>query len=295
MPLVSIVVPAYNHARFVGEAIESVLSQTEPDVELIVLDDGSTDGTRDVLARFGSRLRWESHPNMGQAATLNKGWRLAGGRFLGYLSADDALHPEAVRLVLESLLASPGAVAAYPDFRLVDDLSRPVATVRTPEFSHEDLVLRAVCAPGPGALFRRSAYEAAGGWDPAYRRVPDFEFWLRLANLGPFRRVPAVLAYYRVHAGAQSFSPVAPDRADEVVRAIASALDDPGLPGPIRARRSRAQANALVHAARLHLMSGRLREGIMRVRQAAAADLPTVLGPGSLRLVAGGLWRRVRS
>ena len=77
MTRVSIVIPAYNHARFLGQAIESVLAQTHPQVELIVLDDGSTDGTREVLAKYAGRFHCESQANMGQAATLNKGWAMA--------------------------------------------------------------------------------------------------------------------------------------------------------------------------------------------------------------------------
>ncbi|RME60123.1 glycosyltransferase, partial [Candidatus Parcubacteria bacterium] len=84
--LVSIVIPAYNAGDFLHEAIDSVLNQTYPNIELIVLDDGSTDHTRDILSSYpkGS-FYWESHPNMGQAATLNKGWAMAKGEVLGYL------------------------------------------------------------------------------------------------------------------------------------------------------------------------------------------------------------------
>ena len=79
MPKVSIVVPAYNHARYLPEAIDSILGQTYPSVELIVLDDGSTDDTINVLNKYGDQIVWESHQNMGQARTLNKGWAISTG------------------------------------------------------------------------------------------------------------------------------------------------------------------------------------------------------------------------
>ena len=129
MTSVSMVVPAYNHARFLEQAVESVLAQTYPAVELIVLDDGSTDGTREVLAKYGD-IRWETQTNMGQAATLNKGWGMASGDLLGYLSADDYLHPEAVKSAVECLERHADAVLAYPDFVQVNDRSRPLRTDR---------------------------------------------------------------------------------------------------------------------------------------------------------------------
>jgi glycosyltransferase involved in cell wall biosynthesis len=89
-PLVSIVVPAYNHADYLKECIESILAQDYPRVELIVLNDGSTDMTPAILLAYGDRFRWENQANMGQSATLNKGWAMASGDILAYLSADDA-------------------------------------------------------------------------------------------------------------------------------------------------------------------------------------------------------------
>jgi glycosyltransferase involved in cell wall biosynthesis len=79
LPSVSIVVPAYNHARYLPQALDSLLAQDHPDLEVIVLDDGSTDATPEVLERYTGRVRWERQANMGQAATLNRGWRMARG------------------------------------------------------------------------------------------------------------------------------------------------------------------------------------------------------------------------
>lgn len=293
-PLVSIVIPAYNHARFLGQAIESVLAQTHPGVEVIVLDDGSTDGTRQLLANYGGRFRWETQPNMGQAATLNKGWGMAAGDLLGYLSADDYLHPGAVARAVNCLERHGDAVACYPDFAQVDEDSRTLRTIRTPEFSYDDMVLRGVCAPGPGTFFRRAAYARTGDWNPALRRIPDFEYWLRLGLLGRFQRIAEVLAYYRVHEGAQSFSSVNEARADEFITVIDALLEQPSLPSSVRERRRQARANALLYASRLHLMSGRFAIGCARAAAALRADPLAVLRPGSYRLLASGLLWRLR-
>jgi glycosyltransferase involved in cell wall biosynthesis len=294
MTRVSIVVPAYNHARFLEQAIESVLAQTHPAVELIVLDDGSTDGTREVLARYGDRFRWESQANIGQAATLNKGWAMASGDLLGYLSADDFLHPDAVKSAVECLDSHADAVLAYPDFAQVDDSSRTLRTIRTPEFSYEDMLLKGVCAPGPGAFFRRSAYARVGGWNAALRRIPDLEYWLRLGLAGPFQRIAQVLAYYRVHPGAQSFSAVHEAGAEEFVGVIGALLKQPSLPAPLRERSSEARANALLLAARLHLLSGRFAAGLARAAAALRTEPRAALWPRSYRVLASGLLWRLR-
>lgn len=289
---VSIVIPAYNHARFLPRAIESVLAQSHPALELIVLDDGSTDETPRILAGYGARFRWEIQANMGQAATLNKGWAMASGELLGYLSADDLLHPEAVARVAAVLEREPSLAGAYPDFAQIDENSGVLRTIVAPEFRYEDMVLRGVCPPGPGALFRRSAYRQAGGWNPALRRIPDYDFWLRVALTGPLRRVAGVLASYRVHAGAQSFSRVDAARADEYLAVADGLLASPGLPAALRARAAAARANALLMAARLHLMSGRAGTALARAAAALRSDPALLLRPRSYRLLASGmLWR----
>jgi glycosyltransferase involved in cell wall biosynthesis len=129
-PLVSVVVPAYNQADYLAAAIESVLSQDYPAVELIVLNDGSTDATREVLQHYAGRFYFESHTNIGQAATLNKGWRMAKGGILSYLAADDTLAPHAVSASVRALLAHPDVVMTYGDFNLIDPSSRFIRRVQ---------------------------------------------------------------------------------------------------------------------------------------------------------------------
>ncbi len=100
---VSPVIPAYNHASYLEQAIESVLAQDYPQFGLKVPDDGSTDNTNAVLAPYTGRVHWETQPNAGQARTLNKGWRMGRGEILGYLSADDLPRPRIVRQLANGL------------------------------------------------------------------------------------------------------------------------------------------------------------------------------------------------
>lgn len=295
MSTVSIVIPAYNHARFLAQAIESVLKQTYPAVELVVLDDGSTDDTRSVLEHFGQRFRWESQANMGQAATLNKGWAMTTGNVLGYLSADDFLHPDAAARAVAALEADHRLVAVYPDFEQVDEASCVFESVRAPEFNYAEMLMTASCPPGPGAFFLRSAYQQVGGWDVSLRRIPDFEFWLRLGRVGPLGHIPEVLASYRVHRGAQSFSPVDPPRAEEIIRVIDAVFESSALPYCVTVNVRAARANARLHAARLHLMSHRAGSALYTIGSAFMIDPAVVLRLSSYRLIASGVSWHFRS
>lgn len=293
MPLVSIVIPAYNHARYLDEAIRSVLGQSGADIELIVIDDGSTDNTREVLARYGDRFHWETQANTGQAHTLNKGWALGKGAILGYLGADDLLLPGCVRAAVDALEASPEIVLAYCDFELIDPNSRRVRAVRAPDFDYREMVVNLACPPGPGAFFRRSAYESAGGWDPSLRQMPDYEYWLRLGLVGAFRRIPRALAAFRVHEGSATFSAPPPDRAYEPVRILERYFGLPGVPAAIQRERAAAVSNALLVSAQLHLRAGRYRAAYECARRAASVFPANLAQPRIVRQLANGLFNRL--
>src|SRR6185436_16378340 len=123
-PLVSIVTPTYNQAEFLAATLDSMLGQDYPNIEYIVLDDGSTDNTPEVLARYNGRVNWERQANMGQSRTLNKAWAQARGEYLGYLSSDDLLLPHAISTLVKTLQSQPDAVVAYCDFDLIDGNGR---------------------------------------------------------------------------------------------------------------------------------------------------------------------------
>lgn len=292
-PTVSIVIPAYNHADFLAQAINSVLAQDYPATELIVLDDGSTDSTRDVLVNYTGRFHWETQQNMGQAATLNKGWKMAKGDILGYLGADDLLRPGCVRAAVEVLEACPDVVLTYCDFELIDPHSQFIRTVCAEEFDYRKMVVDFVCAPGPGVFFRRAAFECAGGWDPSLRQMPDYEYWLRLGLVGGFKRIPRTLAAFRVHEGSYTFSATPPERAEEPVRILNKYFGLAGVPVPIRQERDRAISNALLVSAQLHLRSGRYQSAFGCVRHAASLFPKNLLQPRILRQLANGLFNRL--
>lgn len=286
-PRVTLITPAYNQANFLAETIDSVLSQDYLNLEYLVLDDGSTDDTPAVLARYGDRLQHRHQENQGQAATLNRGWAMASGDFLGYLSSDDRLTPGAISALVLALQSNPDAVVAYGDFDLIDVRGKCFRTCLAEEFDGERLRVELVCQPGPGALFRRSAFDAVGGWSDTLRQTPDFEFWLRVAKLGRFVRVPQRLAEYRVHEGSASFAPVKPERSDEIVHVMQqywNGVDDQ------RSRRSIAKAHLV--SAKSHGQSGRLCQAARHWTAAMKLAPKAALAPTPLRALLSGLLRR---
>lgn len=293
LPLVSIVIPAFNQAQFLVEAVESVFAQNYPRIELIVLDDGSSDDTPSILERYRSRIRWERHLNMGQARTLNKGWDMSRGEVLSYLAADDYLLPCAVLRAVECLRDNPGAVLCYCDYNLIDSHSRFVRYVRTPDYSYHEMVVGVVCAPGPGVFFRRAAYEQAGHWNPMLRQIPDFEYWLRLGLVGSFTRIPEPLAAYRVHDDSRSFASVSTERAEETLNVISGHIQSPSLPRQILDSRNEALSSAHVVTACFHLRSQRYRDSVRHLWAALKLHPPSYLRRRTYRLILNGLFNRL--
>lgn len=248
--MVSIITPAYNRARYLDETIQSVLKQDYPKVEYIVLDDGSTDNTREVLEKYSGQLIWETHPNMGEHRTVNKGWGMARGEFVNVLSSDDTLLPGAVSIAVDFLQLHPDVLVAFPDWDYVGPDSELIEHVRVPEFGrmlNDDylhMLKRYESRIGPGAFIRREAFALAGMRDPSLKYVADFEYWLRLGLYGEFARIPKTLATWRVHHGSASVSGAGRDMADGYVRLLDRFYSRPDLPPVVHRLRKEAYSSA---------------------------------------------------
>ncbi|MGE0558334.1 MAG: glycosyltransferase [Burkholderiales bacterium] len=291
-PLVSIVVPSYNHERYLCEAIDSILAQDYPQIELIVIDDGSTDDSPRILADHPGQFHRECQSNQGQVATLNRGWQMSKGDIIGYLSADDVLLPGAVKAAVRCLDDHPDAALSYSDFNLIGPDSAVIRRVHAPECSYRDMVVKMLCPPGPGAFFRRSAFEKAGLWHTGYKQLLDFEYWLRLGLHGRFVRIPQVLAGYRVHPGSQTFAASTNIRPDESVMIMTEYFSNPLVPEIVREARNEALGNATLYSAQIHFRVGNYRQGLHTLGQAYSLHPRSVFSLRTLRMAFNVLFNK---
>jgi len=244
-PLVSVLTPAYNRAELLPETIESVLGQGYPRLEYLVLDDGSTDDTPAVAARYAGRIRYLRHSNMGEARTVNRGFAEAQGELVAVVNSDDPVRPGFVAAMVAALEAKPETLVAYPDWELIDRDSRVIERHRTPEHDFELMVAANWCYIGPGAMFRRRLIELIGGRDVQFRQIGDLDFWLRAGLHGPFVHVPEVLATWRRHPASLSVADISEEKVAEYVRVMERFFERPGLTPELL--RLRPQALAMAH------------------------------------------------
>jgi glycosyltransferase involved in cell wall biosynthesis len=205
-PLVSIVTPCLNSARFIEETIQSVLAQDYPRIEHIVMDGGSTDGTLDILKRYGSqreRFTWTSEKDRGAADAINRGFAQSRGEIFAYLNADDAYLPGAVTAAVRAFEANPAADVVYGGGNWIDEEGRPVGSYPVRDFDRA-LLARECFICQPASFIRRAAFENAGGMDPDLHLTFDYELWMRLARIHPMHRVDQLLAVSRMHASNKS-------------------------------------------------------------------------------------------
>lgn len=203
-PLVSIIIPTYNHEKYLEQAINSVLSQDYPNFELLVLNDGSTDKSEEILRKYIGKFFWETHTNMGEYRTIDKGFNLSKGEYILILSSDDYLLPGSISSLVRYFQEHPKLAVVYPDYDIVDDQNNLIQHIDNYQYCYENSVRWFACMPGPAALLKRELYSKLGGRDFKFRYVGDFDFYLRAGLLGEFSRVPATLACYRWHAGSQT-------------------------------------------------------------------------------------------
>ena len=222
--------PTYNHVRYIGEAIRSVLNQTYPDWELIIVDDGSTDSTGGVVAHFDdTRLRYVYQTNKGVSEARNVGIATSSGEFLAFLDADDMYHPGKLETQVVHLDRNPETGLVY-GLRIENDQDgKPLKVCQPPaELSLEDLLLRfplATC----DFMVRRDWVERVGGFNKSFIVNEDRDLLLRLALTGcRFKRVDRLLAYRRRHVGRRVQD--LPAKLNDIILVLDTAFNDPRCP-----------------------------------------------------------------
>ncbi|MDD5349310.1 MAG: glycosyltransferase [Chthoniobacteraceae bacterium] len=234
-PTISVVLPVHNAARYLAQAVESVLAQTFRDFELIAVDDGSTDRSPDLLRRFAQRdprVRVLSRPNTGIVGALNDGLAAARGRYIARMDGDDVADPARFERQLAYLEAAPDCVALGTAVRFTDPEGRPLKAYRPPA-GHD--AIRAELSWGnggalvhPTVIFRREALAACGGYRQPFLFIEDLDLYVRLLRFGRLANLGDILLSYRQHP--RSVNHIIGDRSALTAEIIAPLRREMGLP-----------------------------------------------------------------
>jgi Glycosyltransferase len=206
LPLVSIVTPSYNQGQFLRYTVESVLAQSYPNIEYIVIDGGSTDGSIDILKSYGNLFLWISEPDRGQADAVNKGFARSHGEIRGYLNSDDVLLPNAIEKVVAFFQRHPECDLVYGQADYINENDEITGTYDTSHYSFARL-MQACNICQPAAFWCTRIVKKIGDFNDRLDYVMDYEYWLRIANAGGvIKYIEEKLAYSRLYPGTKTMS-----------------------------------------------------------------------------------------
>jgi glycosyltransferase involved in cell wall biosynthesis len=232
VPLITVVVPCLNRRQFIRPTIESILSQDYPDVECIVVDGGSSDGTLDVIRSYEGRLSWISGKDSGPAEAINRGWQRSSGKYFSWLNADDVWLPDAVSTVVSSFRNSPELDVVYGSCGGIDSDGRLLWVAPATEWSLSAAILECdTVIYQPAAFMTREIVDRVGGLYPDW--CHDHDLWIRIALAGGrFGAVDQQLANCRIWHGDEHNNPKI--MVPALLRLINRTFANPALPESMR-------------------------------------------------------------
>ena len=233
--LITIITAVFNGQDFIGETIDSVLENAKGiDFEYLVINDGSTDKTREIIESYGSQIKIVNKKNTGESASLSLGFEMAQGEYLLVVSADDPLFtPRIFENVFDTFIHDRDIVAIYPDWRMIDENRGIIKEIFVKDFSEELLIGRCQTLPGPGTIFRADIAREIGGRRSKWKFVGDYDFWLRISRKGQILHRPEILAQWRYHSNSTSINMRGPEMASERIMVIEEFLAQNKIPKKI--------------------------------------------------------------
>lgn len=211
-PRISIITPSFNQGEFIERTIDSVLGQEYPDLEYIVVDGGSTDGTVDVLKKYGGKLRWVSEKDSGQSDAINKGISMSTGEIVAYLNSDDVYEKGALAKVAEYFSSHPETMWVTGKCRIIDINGKEKRTSITgyknfflARYSYNILLITNFISQ-PATFLRRRLFDEFGLFDVNQHRVMDYDFWLRVGGKYGPGFIDEHLASFRVYLRSKTSS-----------------------------------------------------------------------------------------
>lgn len=212
LPKISVVTPSYNQAKYIKATIDSVLSQNYPNLEYLVMDGGSTDGTIEILKSYGKKLKWVSEQDNGQTHAINKGLRQATGEIMAYLNSDDIYFPGTLSAVGE-YYAKTKADWITGDCLVINDAGEPnpggwlvrgYKRLLMALYSRTTLMIADSMLPQPSTFWSRRAWERVGEFNEDYHYVMDYDYWLRLSKFYRPHDLKLVLSGFRAQPESKS-------------------------------------------------------------------------------------------
>jgi len=207
LPLVSIVTPSFNQARYLEGTILSVLSQNYPRLEYIIVDGGSTDGSQEIIKKYSDKLAWwVSEKDQGQTEALNKGFARAKGDILAWLNSDDMYLPGAVTSAVQFFQdqAQPGLV--YGDANFINESGQLIGKFHAAQTNLHLLRQGYVHIPQQASFFRGDLWRSVGPLDPTFYFAMDYDLWVRIAARSDVKYVPQTWANFRLHTAGKTIS-----------------------------------------------------------------------------------------
>ena len=206
-PLISIITPSFNQARFLEETMRSVLEQDYPNIEYIVIDGGSTDGSLQIIHKYTDRLTyWQSRPDKGQTDAINQGFGRATGEILAWLNSDDILYPGAVKAAVQQLQDHPEVGMVYANCQWINAEGKVIGNFPAAQTDLHKLRRGYVHIPQQTAFFRADLWRKVGPLDDSFYFAMDYDLWTRLATHAPLLYVRELWAAFRLHEGAKSIA-----------------------------------------------------------------------------------------
>ncbi len=284
-PRVSIVTPSYNQGQFIEETIRSVLLQGYPNLEYIIIDGGSRDGTIDVIRKYEPWLEhWVSEPDSGQSNAINKGFRFSTGDILAWLNSDDYYEPQALRRAGEFLHGHPRVGLAYGDCRTVNRADGTCSTWRAQPVDTTLIVLGKTGIPQPTAFWRREVADAVGPLDESLNYVMDLDYWIRISQRFSLGCIGQTIANFSMHESSKTVAH-APSFFDERLGVLDRLFAQDSLADDVLNCRHKAYSNVYHGLGEQYLIAGekaKARSCFWRGIKTSPWRIATVVGLGYL-------------
>ena len=275
-PLISIITPSYNQADFLEISILSVLNQDYPNLEYIIVDGNSTDGSQDIIKNYEDQLSWWiSEDDNGQADAFNKGLKKAKGDYIGWLNSDDLYLKDAVSEAIEILESDPELVFVFGDVQSINEKGEIINIMRYGDWQLADLMQFRIIGQ-PAVFMRRDLVEKVGGLDPSFHFLLDRHLWLKLASKAKIKYSRQLWAAARFHTSAKNVAQ-AEKFGQEAYRLVDWMQNNPDLESVFKANNKKILAGAHRMNARYLLDSGRYSESATAYWNGACSHFGTVV------------------